>query len=237
MGRGIHCGVKTFVHTVMMIIAVLIPYGVSAQSPAVEAGSSPQAEVVAEEVPDETIASAVAAVSDLGNSVVQGRYQVALERMNPDWKSMYAKRAGGMKALEDALGQVAAEMVRQGITMISCKPQGKARGFGVAPGPPAQKAGNKTAAGSANGRLVYTKWMVLVPTLTKFRILQKRGPGEPPGWIYIDSTGYQVAVSDRSRNDWTFIDGAGLSVSDLRSLFATLPIDMELPPVEKHETR
>ena len=53
----------------------------------------------------------------------------------------------------------------------------------------------------------------------------------------IESIGFQVALADKGKNDWTFIDGAGLTTADLRSLFITLPQDMELPPIEKKEVR
>jgi hypothetical protein len=60
--------------------------------------------------------------------------------------------------------------------------------------------------------------------------------GEPRPLV-IESTGYQVAISDKGENNWTFIDGAGLKPADLRGLFVTLPQDMELPPVGKREVR
>lgn len=192
---------------------------------------APEAEVVADPVPPEVEASAVAAVARLGEEVVLGRYQVAVERMNPQWKERAAKRLGGMAELEKQLAAVAAQMVRQGISMISFKPQGKPRTYQVTPG-------RRSIAGSGSRveKLVYTQWMVLVPTVTRFRIMRSV-PDAPPKVITIESTGYQVAVADKGADNWTFIDGAGLTVADLRSLFITLPQDMELPPVGKKEVR
>lgn len=184
-----------------------------------------QSDVIAEPVPPEVVASAVAAVSKLGEEVVLGRYQVAIERMNPQWKERTANRMGGMKALEEQLSGVAAQMVQQGISMISFKPQGQPTTFEVDPGRRVVKEN-----GAAVEKLAYTKWLVLVPTATRFRIIR---PGTKP--VVIESTGYQVAVSDKGKDNWTFIDGAGLKISDLRSLFITLPQDMRLPPVGKRE--
>lgn len=189
----------------------------------------PQAEVLAEPVPDEVIDSAVEAVAALGREVVQGRYHVALERMNPKWKKRYAQRIGGMHELERQLAAVPAEMVRQGITMVSFMPQGKPRAYGVSP-----VTRQIQDRGVTVERLVCTQWLVLVPTVTRFKVLQSQ-PGQAPKWIGIESTGYQVAISDRDKLDWTFIDGAGLSANDLRSVFVTLPQDMELPPLGKKE--
>ena len=81
--------------------------------------------------PPDVVASAVAAVDKLGEEVVLGRYQVAVERMNPMWKERTAKRMGGMEALEKQLDGVATQMVQQGISMISFKPQGQPRSYEV----------------------------------------------------------------------------------------------------------
>lgn len=180
-----------------------------------------EAEVIADAVPAEVVQSATSAVAALGNEVVLGRYQAALERMNPLWKERVSQRMGGMQALEGQLAKIPEEMVRQGITMLSSKPEGAPIVHQV--GPQKGKSGN----------LVYTKWLVLVPTMTKFRLIREGNP-KP---LVIESLGYQVAISPKDKLDWTFIDGAGLKVSDLRGLFITLPRNIELPPVSKREAR
>ena len=63
---------------------------------------------MASAAPPDVVASAVAAVAKLGDEVVMGRYQVAVERMNPLWKERTAKRMGGMEELEKQLAGVAA---------------------------------------------------------------------------------------------------------------------------------
>lgn len=183
---------------------------------------------MAEPVPPGVVASAVQAVAKLGEQVVLGRYQVAVERMNPVWKERTAARMGGMAELEKQLAGVAAQMVQQGISMISFKPQGQPRAYEVGPGKKVVREN-----GQDIERLVFTKWLVLVPTLTRFRVMQQGNPRP----LIIESTGYQVAICDKGGNNWTFIDGAGLRPSDLRSLFVTLPQDMELPPLSKREVR
>ncbi len=179
-------------------------------------------------VPPEVPASAVAAVSRLGEEVVLGRYQVAIERMNPQWMERAAHTLGSREELMRKIEGVSAEMVRQGISMISFKPQGQPLVYQVSPGHRVQDAGGRTFG--------YTKWLVLVPTSTRFRILS-RVQGGPPQSVTIEKTGFQAAISDKGVNDWTFIDGAGLKVADLRGLFPTLPRDMKLPPVEEKVIR
>jgi hypothetical protein len=148
--------------------------------------------------------------------------------MNPMWKERTAKRLGGMAELERQLSGVAKQMVQQGISMISFKPQGQPRSYEVGPGKKVDKV-----AGEEVESLIFTKWMVLIPTSTTFRVILQ-GEAKPR---LIESIGFQVAVADKGKNDWTFIDGSGLTVNDLRGLFATLPQDLQLPPLEKRETR
>ena len=198
--------------------------------------SSPQAPlsesvVTPEAVPPQVVASAVAAVAKLGDEVVLGHYQVAVERMNPMWKERTAKRNGNTANPEQQAAGVAAQMVQQGISMISFKPQGQPRCYEVAPGTKVVKEN-----GANVDKLVFTKWLVLVPTTTKFRIMHGTA-GQPPKVVTIDSISYQVAIADKGRLDWTFIDGSQLKPSDLRGMFVTLPQTLELPPVEKHESR
>lgn len=190
-----------------------------------------QSEVRTEAVPPAVVASAVAAVAKLGEEVVLGHYQIAVERMNPIWKDRIAKHAGGHESPEQQAAAVAAQMVQMGISMISCKPQGQPLAHEVSPGTKVVTNNGVPAA-----QLVFTKWLVLVPTVTKFRIMHDQ-PGQPPKVITIDKTSYQVAISDKNTHDWTFIDGANLKVNDLRGLFATLPQNLELPPVAQHEAR
>ncbi len=183
---------------------------------------------LASAAPPDVVASAVAAVAKLGDEVVMGRYQVAVERMNPMWKERTAKRLGGMAELERQLAGVAKQMVQQGISMISFKPQGQPRSYEVGPGRKVD-----VVAGEEVESLIFTKWMVLIPTATTFRVIL---PGEAKPRL-IESIGFQVAVAEKGKNDWTFIDGSGVTVNDLRGLFATLPQDLQLPPLEKRETR
>ena len=184
---------------------------------------------MASAAPPDVVASAVAAVAKLGDEVVMGRYQVAVERMNPMWKERTAKRMGGMAELEQQLAGVAKQMVQQGISMISFKPQGQPRSYEVGPGRKVD-----VVAGEEVESLIFTKWMVLIPTVDD---LPRDSARARPSRRLIESIGFQVAISDKGKNDWTFIDGSGLTVNDLRGLFVTLPQDLQLPPLEKRETR
>jgi hypothetical protein len=184
--------------------------------------------VVAEPVPPTVVASAVKAVSDLGKEVVMGKFEVAIERMYPVWKERTAKKMGGMENLQKQLDGVAKQMLQQGVSITDFTPQGQPRAFEVFPGKKVEVIDGKNVE-----TLRYTKWLVLMPTVTKFRALIK---GDPLA-VIIESTGFQVAITDKGKDDWTFIDGSAVTVNELRSLFITLPQDLELPPLEKRQIR
>jgi hypothetical protein len=229
--EGIHWLVNlTLFH--LLIAAMILACGSAVAQQAVPPEPPPsESEVMTEGVPPEVVTSAVAAVARLGEEVVLGRYQVAVERMYPVWKERTAKRMGGMAALEKQLAGVGISMVQQGISIISCKPQGLPRAYEVAPGTKVVKEDGVNV-----GKLVFTKWLVLVPTVRKIRMMHGE-PGQPPKIITIESISYQVAISDKGKNDWTFSDGSELKPNDLRGLFITLPQNLELPPVEKRQSR
>lgn len=184
--------------------------------PAAEAGVKPQV------APPEVVASAIAAVRQLGEQVVLGHYEVAVDRMYPQWKEKAARQAGGAEKLRGQLDAAKAQMLKQGVSMISFKPDGDPGVHEVWPGKKVETVG-----GQQVETLIYTKWMILIPTVTQFRILKD---GQ---FHVIESRGFQVAISDKGKNDWTFIDGSGLKVSELRSLFLTLPDDIQLPKIER----
>ena len=215
-----------------VFVIILATGGMLAQETAPPLAPLPKV-VYEEELPVATapahvISSAIAAVAELGGAVVLGHYKVAVERMNPLWKERTAKRMGGMVELERQLDGVAQQMVQQGINIISFKPQGLPRSFEVGPGKKVEKINGQDVE-----NLIFNKWLILIPTVTQFRIIR---PGQTKPTV-IDSTGFQVAISDKSKSNWTFIDGSGLTVNELRSIFVTLPRDLEFPPLEKRESR
>lgn len=173
-------------------------------------------------VPQSVVDSAVKAVESLGNDVVAGKFETAITRMNPQWKDRMAKRFGGEAAIDQKARDMMAEMQRQGIRMLSFKPLGRPQAYEVWPGKQVS-----TVNGQKLETLVYTKWMVLIPTVTQ---LQVTPPGQTKPMV-IESTSFQIAVSDKTKEDWTFIDGASATVAELRSLFITLPEDIVLPKV------
>jgi hypothetical protein len=160
--------------------------------------------------------SAIAAVEDLGDKVVKGRHRVAIDRMFPKWKERMAKRKGGLEKLEQELEGIGAMMARNGVSLISFEAVGEPSVYEVDPR-------------GGDGGVVFEKWLVLIPTVTTFRIMDP----DSPKLHEIESHGFQVAIAGKEKLDWTFINGSDVTVADLRSMFVTLPVNMELPKVKR----
>jgi len=179
--------------------------------------------------PPEVVASAVAAVDKLGRDVVKGDFKVAIERMNPQWmERLAAQTPGGREAIQKQIEGASKRLAQEGVSIVSSVPQGTPRSFEVSPGKRVEKVNDQEVE-----VLIFTKWLVLVPTLTKYRLMLK---GDPKP-VFIEKVGFQVAVSDKAKSDWTFIDGSNLTVSALRRLYSTLPKDLELPRIEERQAR
>jgi hypothetical protein len=172
--------------------------------------------------PLEVVNSAISSVNELGRQVVLGKLKTSLERMYPQWKDRLSRRMGGDAALEKQFDDALAEMMKQGTSMVSFKTYGFPRVYEVFPGKKLEIVDGKEVEILTN-----TKWMLLIPTEVRYRVMQKQEV------IIIESKGYQVAIADKDKLNWTFIDGAGLTVQDLRSLFISLPMDMELPQIQR----
>ncbi len=214
---------------IVLALASLLCGEVMAQkagaAPAPRGGAASMVPLVV--APPDVVAAAVAAVEKLGGEVSRGNYAVAIERMNPLWKDRLAKQTpGGMAEIKKQIEGAALRMTQEGVSIISSVPLGTPRSFEVGPGKKVEKAN-----GEEVEILIYTKWLVFVPTLTKYRYILK---GDPKPMV-IEKVGYQVAVSDKGKNDWTFIDGSGLTLNTLRRLYVTLPKDLDLPPIEERK--
>ena len=174
--------------------------------------------------PLEVVNSAITAVNDLGKEVVLGKYKTALDRMYPPWRSRLARRLGGDDKMAQQFEQIKAEMIKQGTSMVSFKSFGFPKVYECYPGKKVEIVDGKEVE-----VLISTKWLLLIPTETRYRVMNGNDV------LVIESKGFQVAISDKDKIAWSFIDGAGLVVQDLRSLFISLPKDMVLPETVRRE--
>lgn len=180
--------------------------------------------------PPEVAASAQAAVQELGKQVVLGNHLVAVEKMYPHWKDTLAKQDGGIQKLEAKVAEISKMMREQGIQVISFRPDPavKISAYEVTPGKQVVQENGKPVE-----KMIFKRWLLIVPTISEYRVTRPAQQGAPPRIEVITTNGFQVAISDKGQNNWTFIDGAGARVSDLRRLFMTLPENMQLPEIQR----
>jgi hypothetical protein len=171
--------------------------------------------VRADGVPAEAFRNAAAATTELGDQVLRTNFSYIFQRMYPRFKARAAKKAGGEEKLAEQLGKMPEQMIAEGIRILSFKVGEPSSGF-VLP--------------------EMREWLVFVPTTKVYMVQdQERGVNRR-----FESKGYQVAVAKEGGTDWYFIDGANLTVQELRSIFPTLPKDekqLNLPLVEQKEIK
>ncbi|WP_367871628.1 hypothetical protein [Luteolibacter sp. Populi] len=176
--------------------------------------------------------AAIAAVNDMGKEVVLGRHQAAIDRMFPPWKESLAKSVGGMDKLQEKLAAVPKMMAQQGIVLRSFRAEGTPTAYEVDAGKETVQEGGKPVE-----KMIFKKWLIVIPTATEILFTAPAKPNEAPKMHVVVSHSFQVAIADKDKNDWTFIDGSGLRLSDLRRLFFTLPDNMILPEIKGEEKK
>jgi hypothetical protein len=78
----------------------------------------------------------------------------------------------------------------------------------------------RTVAGGLKEVDHYEEWLVFVPTTVRFRVIE----ADTGKARILEKDGFQVAVAKQGTEDWHFIEGAAVTVDDLRTLFPTLPV-------------
>jgi hypothetical protein len=168
--------------------------------------------------PVEVVDSGIAAVNDLGKQLTSGKFVVTYERMNPLWRKRLATKMGGDEILKTQCESIGAQLAKSAMTLISHNTEGFPTIYEVSPGKKTDLVDDKKVE-----TLIYTKWLMVVPTVARYRIIGQDGKH------IIESHGFQVAVSDKDKIDWTFIDGGTVTVADLRNMFSSVPVNMKLP--------
>ncbi|WP_035612522.1 hypothetical protein [Haloferula sp. BvORR071] len=199
------------------------------------------AQAQVEDAPAAVKQAAAAAVNEMGKEVVLGHHQVAIDRMYPPYKESLAKSVGSMEKLQAQLAEVPKKMAQQGISLRSFRTEGEPVVYEVDSGKQAllDDKGKPVldAKGKALETMIYKKWLVVIPTVTEIMVTGKPVPNENPKLQVVLSHSFQVAISDKDKSAWSFIDGSGLRVSDLRRLFFSLPETMVLPEIRGEEKK
>lgn len=155
-------------------------------------------------------AEARLAVQTLADEVRRGNLKATAEKMYPRWRKRLAARIGGERVLAAELEAARRMMKQQGIVIESYTALQAGQAIGVRPG-----KGVETVNGEQREVLTTTEWMVFVPTVAVWRVIDPE-TGRPRR---VERRSFQVAVRPKAGDEWTFIDGTNLNLSDLRGLF------------------
>ena len=67
----------------------------------------------------------------------------------------------------------------------------------------------------------YRSWLVFVPTVMDISVVDNKV--QPPKMRRFRKWGFEVAISKKNDEDWTFVSGDGMNALELRKLFKFLP--------------
>lgn len=162
-------------------------------------------------------------VQKLGNEVLKSNFSYAVTKMYPRWKNRQAKRLGSEKKLLESFHNAGDQLQEAGITVDTFKAEAPTVFYRVHPilKDELRKKGQLQAHKTSD---VEWETLALVPTKLKMSFMLE---GQPKVSYLRES--FQVAICKEGTNEWSFIDGATLRVSDLRSMFPLLPRTLKLP--------
>lgn len=174
-----------------------------------------------EEPPVGTADSAQRAVQVLGDEVVKGNLEYAVNNMYPRLLARLIKQIGNKEDLLLRVQKAGEQMTQNGISIIKFKSGAPTSFFRVWP---LRKKGTDPTS-NAPEDFVY-QWLTFVPTQKTIRVIDSSNV-EKRIRIY-EQEGFQVAITREDVDDWTFIDGSTLSIETLRSLFPSIPVDIDM---------
>jgi len=187
-------------------------------------------------VPPHVSASAKAAVQKLGDKIKVGDFMYGYNTMYDRYKKRQEK-LHGKQELQNQILNAQNKMLKMGVTIESFNAEKPTGYFRVHP-----MIKPDVKAKLATGELKQTKpgdeyyhWMIIVPTTQIWKFLDKNG--KPPR--YLKREQYQIAIAAETdlpgQEKWTFI--GSLKEQQLRSLFPSLPQNIELPLQQNSEIK
>ncbi len=160
---------------------------------------------------------AKAATQVMVDQVMVGKYAEVIEMMNPDYlkKTATQKRITVTK-LKEQLAKQLETIGKNGVTLDATITRAPKGAFEVDYGFEEEIINGKKVK-VAN----YRSWMVFIPTVTDLQVLDNHQ--ESPTLKRYRKFGFQVAISPKKGEKWTFIGGSGVNALELRKLFPYLP--------------
>ncbi len=187
-------------------------------------------------VPMEVKQRAQAALQLVVDKTIRGDFKAALDSMNPKFVEVTSRPYGGPTKYRAGLLKQMQDMGKNGVTFEAAITQAADIAFEVDYGFENQVIDGE-AVTDENGKPVqialYRSWMVFVPTVKDFQYLDKSK--EPNVLRKFRKWGFEVAISPKKNENWTFINGDNINALQLRRFFPFLPKEdkkLEFPKVD-----
>jgi len=188
-------------------------------------------------VPMEVKQRAQKAVQAVMDETIRGNFKAALNSMNPEFVKVISRPYGGPEKYKAGLLKQMQAMGKNKVTFMAAITQPADIAFEVDYGFENQVVDGKLVMG-ADGKPVqvanYRSWMVFVPTVTDFTVVNP----ETDKLHKYRKWGFEVAISKKKGEKWTFINGDTINALQLRKLFPFLPKEdkkMQFPPIKREE--
>jgi len=192
-------------------------------------------------VPMEVKERAQAAVQEVVNKTIRGDFQAALDSMNPEYLKVIARPFGGPKRLKAQYLKQMKEMGQNGVTFQAAITRRADIAFEVDYGfEDFLVDGEKVMGEDGKPKKVarYRKWMVFVPTVKDFQYLDQSK--KPAKLRRFRKWEYEIAISPKEQESWTFVNGNGMNALQLRKIFKFLPKEdkeFQFPEVKVEELK
>jgi hypothetical protein len=188
-------------------------------------------------VPNDVMERARMAVQKLVDQVVRGNYEATLETMHPEFVKAISRPYGGPEKYKASMLKMMQQMGGNGIAIQAIITQAPETALEVDFGMQDVLVDGKPVLG-ADGKPkregAYRSWMVFVPTVMDVFITDKQA--QPPVMKKVRKWNFQVAISPKREENWTFISGSSINPLLLRKIFPFLPKDedsFQFPKVKK----
>ncbi len=190
-------------------------------------------------VPAATLESVQRATQTLANNALKGKFGYAIDNMYPRFKKKQEATLGKKIDAKNIESQTTSSLNKMGVTITSYtagKPVGVFKVWQQII--PSKKVkidqGIKVDLKDSD---VFQNWMFIVPTTQVWTFTSQKGG--PPRKAEIKS--FQIAIAQDlaipGQEKWSFIDGTGMTTRELRSVFPSLPLLLELPKPSKAEIK
>lgn len=179
------------------------------------------------------------AVQKVVDETVRGNYEATLESMNPKFVEAISRPYGGPEKFKASMLKMMKQMGGNGIAIQAILTQAPKMALEVDWGQRDVLVDGKPVLGS-NGKpkreAVYRSWMVFVPTVMDYMITDQQA--QPTVQKKVRTWSFQIAISPKREEKWTFIDGKNINPLLLRKIFPFLPVneqDFQFPKLPKPE--